>query len=537
MKSGTVLWSGATFWVACMATTASATSVDDRLKLEPSKEAAQENAFQIFNSIHSAMRQWGSSLNHNGLSVFLATVPGGTILHHGTSQREPPTVPEWLAFDIEHAEQFARARMGPPPKTPPPEDADPLMQQLWYRAQRRPPAPEHHQDTKGHGYLHLYKVTRPLRLLYLDGMSAGNTNMGTLDTQDFLLRGNRSSSIWGELERAKALCEILVPLGLDGAIRMEFGFEIIKCDFSDSMEFLKAYQRPVDGDSGLDGRSNAMLIETIRAISQRYHGIGGGRVVVDFSSMVSAMFYPVNLTNPDPARSQRHLRRLASVTDEELRVIKSRIENVVLDRVGGTKPSIDWQGVADMIIARYADRLWNMAEKVDSLEVLQGIVNGLVNTHIDYALEGGRYTQARDNCAAHYIQFHEALTDEDQLITAALKFVTGSICETLLQVRKLIVNDPDAGEEAFASAKDLLKSLNDKLRWSRWKECTSCSFDEVCFLPMWPIGDKDSYDRPNCRNITTVRKGWDNQYWEPRWGQHGPAKPEDPKVDEGPKDL
>ncbi|KAK4231867.1 hypothetical protein QBC38DRAFT_464785 [Podospora fimiseda] len=526
MKPGSILWRGAVICVACMTTTASSTTDDLALKpIEPSTEAAKQNAFQIFNAIHSAMRQWGSSLNHNGLSAFLVTVPADTILHHGTSHPEPPTGPEWLAFDIEHAEQFARSRMGPPP----PIDANqnPPMQQLWHLAQRQPPVDQTLE--KKHGYLHIYTTMKPLRLLYLDGMSAGNTNMGTLDTQDFLLRGDRHVPIWEEYERAKSLCDILTPLGLDGVIRMEFGFEIINCQFSWSMRLLKAYQRPDNPDTP----SNAVLLENVRAISQRYHGIGAGRAVVDFSSMVSAMFYPVNLTNPDPTRS--HLPRLTSVTDDQLRAIKTRILDVVRDRVDGRKASIDWQGVTDMIIARYADRLWSMTEKVDSLEVLKHIVSGLLNTHIDYALDDhDRYDRARDTCAAHYLQqartrylqFPDPWTDEDLFIASAISSVTGSICDALFEVRKLIVEDTNANEKSLASAKKIIKSLNEKLRWSRWKECTTCSFDEVCFVPMWPFGDKDSYERPNCRNVATVKDGWmDNQYWEPRWGGHAAPEP------------
>ncbi|KAK3375849.1 hypothetical protein B0T24DRAFT_617161 [Lasiosphaeria ovina] len=48
-----------------------------------SEEAARHNGFHIFNAVHSALRQWGSSLNHNGLLLFLATVPNDILLYHG----------------------------------------------------------------------------------------------------------------------------------------------------------------------------------------------------------------------------------------------------------------------------------------------------------------------------------------------------------------------------------------------------------------------------------------------------------------------
>lgn len=68
------------------------------------------NANHIFNSIHDSMRQFGSSLNHNGMGVFIATVPEGTEFYHGTSSQYRINGTEWLAFEPEHAMIFARSR-------------------------------------------------------------------------------------------------------------------------------------------------------------------------------------------------------------------------------------------------------------------------------------------------------------------------------------------------------------------------------------------------------------------------------------------
>src|ERR1700753_1850433 len=69
----------------------------------PSLDAARQNAFQIFNAVHSAMRQWGSSVNHNGMSFFLATVPGNNVFYHGRHTPGPPASFECLASEFEHA--------------------------------------------------------------------------------------------------------------------------------------------------------------------------------------------------------------------------------------------------------------------------------------------------------------------------------------------------------------------------------------------------------------------------------------------------
>jgi hypothetical protein len=51
----------------------------------------RENAHYIFNAIHGAMRQWGSSLKHNGMSFFPATIPNKTLFYHGRHDSRPIT--------------------------------------------------------------------------------------------------------------------------------------------------------------------------------------------------------------------------------------------------------------------------------------------------------------------------------------------------------------------------------------------------------------------------------------------------------------
>ena len=87
----------------------------------PDLAAARRNAFRIFNTVHSAMRQFGSSSNHNGLSFFLATVPEGNLFYHGRHSPSRPDSFDWLAFEVEHGYGFAQSRMPmpPPPGRPP----------------------------------------------------------------------------------------------------------------------------------------------------------------------------------------------------------------------------------------------------------------------------------------------------------------------------------------------------------------------------------------------------------------------------------
>lgn len=165
----------------------------------PTEESARANSNLIFNSIHAAMRQWGSSVQHNGLSLFMATVPEGTLLYHGTPYSEPVTGMEWLAFEIEHSELFARG----------------MPVQLFSQQPRSPP-----------GYLHVYRSNRPLRLLYFDGMSAADGDNGPCDTQDLVFLGIHKDNSSLQFSRAKELCQKGAQWGIEGFVRMEAGFEV-----------------------------------------------------------------------------------------------------------------------------------------------------------------------------------------------------------------------------------------------------------------------------------------------------------------------
>ncbi|KAK3939353.1 hypothetical protein QBC46DRAFT_450414 [Diplogelasinospora grovesii] len=479
----------------------------------PSEEIARQNDVHIFNAVHSAMRQWGSSLNHNGMSLILAAVPEGVLFYHGTHKPNPPPGPEWLAFEIEHSEGFSRPFRPPPPRPPPGDPPGPPPQfgaqvpmSMSDGADRGPPG-------ERDGYLHIYRTTQPLHLLYVDGMGAGKTDMGTLDTQDLLLRGTREDVPWNEQGRASGLRNFTQSLGLNGIVRMEAGFEVIYCDFADGgIELQSAYRRPEPEGPGNVG-NRLRLFEYMRAVSQRYHGIGAGRAVLDFGSMVSAFWYPLNLTTPQNAGGEL-LPRLTGATEEQLDAMRARVQEVTHDRLGKTYSEVDWQGVVDMIITRYADRLQFLATKVEDIDTLRGEVNNLLNIYIDYSQNDDRLERAVERCAEHYLPpLPTNHTQEDRFILAAIRSVTAKICSTLFQVRDLMV-DPDADEgEAPTLALAALRDLVHNLRWTNWKECPQpCEPDEVCFVAMWPFGDVASHEQPTCRNVSVIDRGGPS-YW------------------------
>ena len=109
------------------------------------------------------------------------TIPKGTILYHGRTDDQIPNEPDWLAFDFEISYMFCRESC----------------------------------------YMISLQAKRDLRLVYFDGLSAGYTTDGLLDSQDVILWGRpRPDKRKSEMERIKSLCEWGRPLGLDGFVRM-----------------------------------------------------------------------------------------------------------------------------------------------------------------------------------------------------------------------------------------------------------------------------------------------------------------------------
>jgi hypothetical protein len=168
-------------------------------------------------------------------------------------------------------------------------------------------------------------------------MGAAKESWGTCDSQDLLLEGVGRNSTkgpnGGDVVYGRLLCKLAKEWGIDGWIRMECGFEIIYCDFAPGagLEFVSKHGSAFPNEtSNPSWEVSTLLFEAFRAASQRYHGMSSGRIQVDWSSMVSAFAYDVNVTNPDLERHD--LPRLIEVTKEEKGPIRDRLGEVIAAR-------------------------------------------------------------------------------------------------------------------------------------------------------------------------------------------------------------
>jgi hypothetical protein len=478
-------------------------------------ESSRANTNLIFSALHSAGRQWGSSVQHNGMSFFPATIMEGTVLYHGGWVQDPVIGMEWMALEVQHAEMFAQGhRMAHGMK----QDLGSVADASFVHPKDVPWEWRLLQDGPGKGgdwepgYIQVYKASRPLKLLYIDGMSAATCDIGPEDAQDKILL-NDSIKWHQEFKRAKKLCELADELGLDGILRMETGFEIIKCNFSTGLDLLAINKKPKPQEAEAEGQWT--LFENVREASQRYHGNHGGRISLDYSSMVSAYFYPTNLSNPD---TKSILPRLSFADPEQLFLIRSDVIAVMQNPQSDIH--VDWQGVVDMIAARYSDRLQYMATSPPHQDFLS-IINNLLNIYIDYKQPSG-IESLIETCSMHYLQSVKSSTKQDHLIMAALRVVTCRICKTLFEVRETLlqIENDDSGTEKLASAaspSDLILNLNKWLDWTDWRFCGSCGLDEVCFIATFPWGTEEDHFHPRCKTPEEVnaRDNWG--YWAGDW--------------------
>ncbi|KAI9693991.1 MAG: hypothetical protein M1822_003262 [Bathelium mastoideum] len=498
------------------------------------------HANHIFNAIHSSMRQWGSSLNHNGMSFFLASVPSGTQFYHGRADEEPVTGTEWLAFEPEHAMNFAR----PGPKRPyhkafgrlriqDPQDGQSLAahgpdpdhlndDSNMNRRRRRnalkmtsnamknspsyqkPTQPRGENDDRG-GYLHTYRATHPLSLLYIDGMSAGKTTKGTLDSTDYVLQPFNSSitnPMMGEWQRARGLCnmsKVEWEGRIDGFIRMEMGFEVILCDFEKHLEVV-SISKTTEREGQRMGFGSDLAF--YRAIASRFDGIGGDRVKINYDNFVTSFAYAADLFE-----ASNEYPRLTNVSNTTLAEIRGAITKMILsdappahnerENVAGRT---NWQSVADMVVSRYSDRIaYLSSSSVLLLEQAQAEVEFLFAPYIDY---GNRNTSLEvERCARQYLH-SSVLTSPQPIAVQAIHNITSVVCNTLFDV---------AQAPSLTSAKASIWKLMDYLRWTTWKKCGSCQLDEICFIPVWPVGRKQDHTKPTCRS--SIPSSRSDSYW------------------------
>ncbi|KAI5294626.1 hypothetical protein KEM52_003580 [Ascosphaera acerosa] len=469
------------------------------------------HATEIFNSIHAAMRQWDSSVLHNGMTFYFATVPTGTQFYHGGSTAARVTGLEWLAFEAEHALGFAWPADSPPPPVNDDDDKGRQQQQLETHSQKPMGAGP---SSSAYGYLHTYVTNKDLRLLYLDGMAAAKSGIGTMDLENLILLNGTfpPGGRFQEYDKARAMCNIARNDWhgrINGFLRMEAGFEIILCSFDDDVDVVRitATRRPKPDDKRFHDEMN---LQYMQALASRYDGVGKDVVRLDFGRFVSAFDYDIDLY-PDPTDRARP--RLLNASANA--IARMRDDLWTLARREGTPSlAVDWQAASDRVVLRYADVIESLAAGSEATAFFERL-EAVLMPFIDYeqlesagvAAEPGLTVQ---RCAQQFIP-HSAR--DDGLAHKAIYGTAHRICSTCASLLFDHWSTTRPMEEQLASGVRRMRALKEALAWPAWKRCRGCGPDQYCMIPMWPLGDKADYDHPRCRGGSAFN--WWGDYWGP----------------------
>ena len=191
----------------------------------------------------------------------------------------------------------------------------------------------------------------------------------------------------------------------------------------------------------------------------------------------------------------------------------------------GEGSGLDWSSIAHGIVERNGDRiaeLHTLLSKVNATSNVTEVVSnarliafGLILPYVDHAAVFAPEITASDRSAVlsavstkcslaftgHIDAPRYRLTPQEQRLKRAVEGVLGSICGFATQTfdESLILLDELAGEadlvlsqaqasRAIASWRGGVENLMDWLGWAMWQRCPEiCAWDEVCYLPMWPI--------------------------------------------------
>lgn len=408
------------------------------------------------------------------------------------------------------------------------------MKPSWKRQAQQPLQEPTSSEDEAVGYLHTYVPKHPLRLLYIDGLSGGKTTNGTLDTQDYLLLNRTTEDMGGpmggEMERAKGLCSLAASVWegkIDGIIRMEGGFEIILCDFESHLDRRDVIAVTSNGERG---RGPMGGWQYIKAITSRYHGIGGNRVEVDYNAFTTVFAHDDTKGLWDNnVQSDQRMPRLTNIPPTTLAALRDSLTSLVQHKDWTAPVGPNWQTHADAIVARYSAPLHHITTHArfrTHKPSLAAYLTSLLHPFIDPLSRNASLETAR--CAAHTLPVLGTPIPPvapAPLAHRALHAVATRVCDTLLTALSIAAapTPHSSFSDVYAAhGVELVEELVGWLGWTSWKECGGCGDEEVCFVPIWPMGSVEDHARPRCRGEGDVagRMG----YWGVRRGPPGDGK-------------
>lgn len=426
------------------------------------------NASSIFNAVNGALKQKDNNLNPNGLTYFPAYIPANTPLYHATSKTEVPKSYEWIAMDYEFSFNFGNLVRNQGP------------------------------DAPNNLFLYTFKSRKPLdKLIYFDGASASKLRQGQMD-HELLLTGEDFDYI-GEYEAAKIICEIGRPYGLQGLVRLEIGYEVILCNFSElelvsnitnypisSVLFKEADEDDFTGAHGSLFTSITRQRSLEHLLSGERSNSGDKRILIDYTKMVTAI-------TRSPLEKDPYLRRLytlpANVKDDLVKEVWLNVKTP-----SKFHEQNDWQALTEHIEDKFGPLLLNINNSLAAYPNESWAAEKIVRFTYNYVR---RYTN--DDTSESKREVALAASAEDHVYHA---FPLRTEAEHLIYTSIYSVHEVlfNAVFTSYECAKDILNShecdlkklklristLINALHWLTFVRCHElCKDDEVCYTPTW----------------------------------------------------
>ena len=254
--------------------------------------------------------------------------------------------------------------------------------------------------------------------------------------------------------------------------------------------------------------------EYVKAIARRYHGIGGERVQIDYERFVSVFEDAgLELWDNDVVSDTPHP-RLTNVAAGQLEEIKAAVTQMVVGS-GAGEWGRNWQAVADMVVARYSAALHHLhtdEEIRSSGEAFASYLRTLLRPYI--GATGRNSTVELERCVLQHVpRLPSPPAPAPSLAHTTIHAIATETCRTLMDTLDMVVSSLSepvvAASPPPAEALGLIDGLVGYLQWTTWKDCGTCPDEEVCFIPVWPMGSADNHKTPTCAGPEGVGRG----YW------------------------
>jgi len=241
--------------------------------------------------------------------------------------------------------------------------------------------------------------------------------------------------------------------------------------------------------------------------------------MLDLEHFVSVFAYPnIDGLFVNDVQSDYAMPRLQNVGDSDRLQVKYDVTSMILNKDWSkVRKSRNWQAVADMVVQRYSKSLHFLhTSKVvrDDKDALAAYLKQQLRPFIDPTDRNA--TLETQRCVAQVVpRLPNTLESSASLAHLVLYRITNHICDTLLTA--LQIASPPQSPMSY-QAIEVIDRLVEYLQWTTWKECGECTDEEICFLPIWPLGTHEDHAHPQCRSEEQLMG---RGYWGSRRGRRG----------------